>query len=213
MDQEQTKLEEELSKAISEEQFEHKEEELEEEDEKLLQEEPNEILTEKMNSLSELSHVDPKEKSSTETMNKKQRYVSQFELMVHGQGLLLYETYYEQKCIWMTNKGCFKLYIPIRQVHARSNEWYVYPAARMFVGKRALCMNLDLNPKLRGVFSPQDIKWEENYLHIKYRHQRKKGVVLPAGMLLGHLYIHEPWFERATNYKTTKPMYEIKYGR
>jgi len=132
MDAEQTQLEEELSKAIDEGRLEQEGEE-EEEDEKLLQEELNEKPM--MDSLIEPSCVDPKEKSSPKTMNIKPRYVSQFELMVNGQGLLLCEVYYAQKCIWMTNKGCFKLYIPIRQVHLRSSEWYVYPAARMFVGK------------------------------------------------------------------------------
>jgi len=213
MDVEQTVLEEELSKAISKEQFENEEEEPEVKNEKLHQEEPSEMVLEKMDSLSEPTHVDPVVISVNETMNKKQKYVSQFELVVHGRGLLLCETYYEQKCIWMVNKGCFKMYIPIRQMHARSNEWYVYPAARMFVGKHALCMNLELNPKLRAVFSPKDITWEENYLHIKYRKQRQKGVVLPAGMLLGYLYINEPWIERPTNYITTTPMYSAKYVR
>ena len=210
MDIEQTKLEEELSEAIDKEQLEQQGEE-EEGDEKLLQEEQNEKP--EMDSLKEPSNVDPKEKSSLEIKNIKSQYVSQFELMVHGQGLLLCEVYYAQKCLWMTDKGCFKLYIPMRQVHLRENEWYVYPAARMFIGKRALCMNLDLNPKLKGVFSTKDIKWEANYLHIKYRRQRRKGIVLPSGMLLGHLYIHEPWFTRDTNYITTKPMYEIKYAQ
>jgi len=146
MDVEQTVLEEELSKAICKEQFENEEEEPEVKNEKLHQEEPSEMVLEKMDSLSEPTHVDPVVISVNETMNKKQKYVSQFELVVHGRGLLLCETYYEQKCIWMVNKGCFKMYIPIRQMHARSNEWYVYPAARMFVGKHALCMNLELNP-------------------------------------------------------------------
>jgi len=206
MEVEQVKLEEELNA----EQLEQEGEE-EEGDEKLLQEEQDEKI--EMDSLVEPSNVDPKEKSSPTITNIKPRYVSQFELMINGQGLLLCEVYYAQKCIWETDKGCFKLYNPERQVHLREYEWYVYPAARMFIGKKPLCINLSLNPKLKGVFSPKDIKWEGNYLHIKYRRQRRKGIVLPLGMLLGHLYVHEPWFTRTTNYITTKPMYAIKYAK
>jgi len=146
-------------------------------------------------------------------INKKQKYVSQFELVLHGRGILLCETYYDQKCIWQKNKGCLKMYIPIRQMHARSDEWYVYPAARLFAGEYPLCMNLSLNPKLRPVFSPRDIKLEENYLHIRYRKQRQKGIVLPAGMLLGSLYLNEPWLAKPTSYVTPEPMYPIKYAR
>jgi len=146
-------------------------------------------------------------------INKKPLWVAQFELVRHGQGLLLCETYYDQKCIWQEDKGCLKLYIPQRQVHARSNEWYVYPAARLFVGESPLYMNLSLNPKLRSTFSARDIKLENNYLHVKYKQQRQKGVVMPAGMLLGSLYISEPWEKRPTNYKTPVPMYDVKYAR
>ena len=211
MDVEEIKKEEECSEEIREELHEHEEKKPELENEK--SEELNEIVPEGKDSLSGLPHVDPVVIPANEIMDKKQKYVSQFELVTHGRGLLLCETYYEQKCTWIANKGCFKMYVPVRQVHPRSSEWYVYPAARMFAGSYALCMNLELNPKLRSVFSPKDIKWEENYLHIKYRKQRQKGVVLPAGMLLGYLYINEPWMERPTNYITTIPTYSIKYAR
>jgi len=144
---------------------------------------------------------------------KRQKYISQFELVSHERGLLLCETYYDQKCMWQPEKGCFKMYIPVRQVHARSGEWYIYPAARLFAGPYQLCINLELNPKLRAIFSPRELKWEGNYLHIKYRKQRQKGIVLPAGMLLGYLYISEPWQERPTNYITTMPLYQLKYDK
>lgn len=190
MEVEQARIEEELNKEFNEETGEQEKEE--EGDEDLLQEE--QIEQNEKNSLMEASNVDTKEKSSLTIKNVKLQYVSQFELTLHGQGVLLCEVYYAQRCIWIMDTGCFKLYNPVRQVHLREHEWYVYPAARMFIGKRPLCINLSLNPKLKGVFDPKEIKWEENYLHIKYRRQRRKGIVLPLGMLLGHLYIHEPWF-------------------
>ena len=206
MDVDKIKQEKEENKEVRE-QAEPEENQSEVDEEKL------EEALEEAYPLSETPHVDPVVIPIKETLNKKQKYISQFELVLHGRGILLCETYYEQKCIWLMNKGCFKMYIPERQVHARSNEWYVYPAARMFPGKYELCINLELNPKLRSVFTSKDIKWEENYLHIRYRKQRQKGVVLPAGMLLGYLYINEPWIEQPTKYITTTPMYSIKYAR
>jgi len=139
-------------------------------------------------------------------INKRQKYVSQFELVLHGRGILLCETYYDQKCIWQENKGCLRLYIPTYQKHDRSDEWYVYPAARFFAGEYPFFMNLSLNPRLRPVFSPKDIKLENNRLHIRYKRQRHKGVVLPAGMLLGSLYLNEPWQVKPTSYETPKIM-------
>ena len=145
-------------------------------------------------------------KEINETMTKRQKNVSQFELVLHGRGILLCETYYDQKCFWQENKGCFRLYIPTYQKHDRINEWYVYPAARFFAGEQPLHMNLSLNPRLRPVFSPKDIKIENNFLYVKYKRQRKRGVVLPGGMLLGSLYLHEPWQVKPTNYETPKIM-------
>ena len=40
-----------------------------------------------------------------ETMNKRQKHVSQFELVLHGRGILLCETYYNQKCVWQDRKS------------------------------------------------------------------------------------------------------------
>jgi len=177
MDVEQTVFEEEMSKAISQGQLEDEEKELELENKKPDQGELSEMAVEKTDLLSEPLHVDPVVTPANGIIDQRRKYVSQFELVLHGRGILLCETYYEQKCIWIVHKGCFKMYIPERQMHARSNEWYVYPGARIFAGAHALCMNLELNPKLRAVFSPKDIKLEENYLHIKYRKQRQKGVV------------------------------------
>jgi len=143
-------------------------------------------------------------KEINEEINKRQKFVSQFELVLHGRGILLCETYYDQKCIWQENKGCFRLYIAIYQKHDRSDEWYVYPAARFFEGEHPFYMNLSLNPRLRPVFSPKDIKLENNRLYIRYKRQRQKGVVLPAGMLLGSLYLNEPWQVKPTSYATPK---------
>jgi len=145
-------------------------------------------------------------KEINDTMTKRQTNVSQFELVLHGRGILLCETYYNQKCIWQKDKGCFRLYIPMYQKHDRINEWYMYPAARFFVGEQPLYMNLSLNPRLRSAFSPKDIKIENNYLYVKYKRQRKRGVVLPGGMLLGSLYINEPWQVKPTNYEIPKIM-------
>ena len=140
-------------------------------------------------------------KEVNDTMTKRQKNVSQFELVLHGRGILLCETYYSQKCIWQKDKGCFRLYIPTYQKHERIDEWYMYPAARFFPGAQPLYMNLSLNPRLRSVFSPKDIKIENNYLHVKYKKQRRRGVVLPGGMLLGSLYLNEPWLVKPTNYE------------
>jgi len=145
-------------------------------------------------------------KEINDTMTKGQRNVSQFELVLHGRGILLCETYYNQKCLWQKDKGCFRLYIPVYQKHERIDDWYVYPAARFFAGKEPLHMNLSLNPRLRSVFSPKDIKIENNYLCIKYKRQRRKGVVLPSGMLLGSLYVHEPWQVKPANYEIPEIM-------
>jgi len=141
-----------------------------------------------------------------ETMNKRQKCVSQFELVLHGRGILLCETYYNQKCVWQEDKGCFRLYIPMYQKHDRRDEWYVYPAARFFAGEQPFYMNLSLNPRLRPVFSPKDIKLENNYFCVRYKKQRQRGVVLPAGMLLGSLYLNEPWQVKPTNYEIPKNM-------
>jgi len=187
-----------------------KKEKLTEEDVKLL-EEPSSKEKEK-SELPEKPNNEQQNQSPVQSMNEKPKYVSQYELVSYGQGLLLCESYYEQTCVWLINEGCFKMYIPWREIHDRQKEWYRYPAARIFFGERPLCVNLELNKSLKGVFSNKDLKWEGNYLHMRYKKQRKKGIVLQKGMLLGYLYIHEPWFPRTTNYVTNKPVYDKKYG-
>jgi len=175
-------------------------EEKEAEQENVIQE-----LTMNATPLSEPKNVEPLVILAKE-INKRQKYVSQFELVLYGRGILLCETYYDQKCIWQEDKGCLRLYTPLYQKHDRSDEWYVYPAARFFAGEYPFFMNLSLNPRLRPVFSPKDIKLENNRLYIRYKRQRQKGVVLPAGMLLGSLYLNEPWQVKPTNYETPKIM-------
>jgi len=93
MDVEQTVFEEEMSKAISQGQLEDEEKELELENKKPDQGELSEMAVEKTDLLSEPLHVDPVVTPANGIIDQRRKYVSQFELVLHGRGILLCETY------------------------------------------------------------------------------------------------------------------------
>jgi len=127
-------------------------------------------------------------------------YTAQYELKSNGQGILLCESYDEKCCVWQPSKGRFVLYIPRTQRHERFQEWYMYPAARIFLRPYRMKLNLELHAKLHPVFNASTCKVSCNFLHVTYQMKRQKGIRLPKGMILGYLYVNEIWDKMPSNY-------------
>jgi len=120
-------------------------------------------------------------------------YRYQVELQARDRKMLLFEAYNERCCVWQPNKGRLLLYIPQTKEHERHQEWYVYPALRIFPGKVNLIFNLELTPKVQPVFDGRSLRIDHNLVHVKYRANRRKGIKLTKGLLFGYLYVHELW--------------------
>jgi len=100
-------------------------------------------------------------------------YRHQIELRARDRGMILFESYNDQCCVWQPNKCRLLLYIPRSHDHERAKEWYLYPALRIFPGKATLSFNLELVPKLKPVFDEKSLIFGDHLLHIAYWPKRR----------------------------------------
>jgi len=143
----------------------------------------------------------PRQKSPRQSVGIRAPYRHQIELRAQGRGMLLFESYNEQCCVWQPSKGRLLLYAPRSQEHERAKEWYVHPALRIFPGRAKLHFNLELVSRLKPVFDEKSLVFGDNLLHVMYRPKRQQGVKLLKG-ILWDIYISKKYGSRITPMQT-----------